>query len=115
MPGFTPENDLERHISEDEDLIEGLAWGEPRSGHPEGRVAAHVEDLLETLEGWDEPPERRSKLRFIALVHDSFKHDVIEKLPRLGRNHHADRARRFAERYTDDETILCTIQHHDRP
>ena len=96
-------------------LLEGLAWGEPRAGHPEGSVAAHVEDLLEMLGEWDEPAERRWRLRFIALVHDAFKGDVIEMLPKVSRNHHADRARRFAERYTDDDAILCAIQHHDRP
>jgi len=95
--------------------VENLGWGEPRTGHPEGSVAAHVEDLLETLEEWDEPADRRAALRFIALVHDAFKSEVIEKIPKVGRNHHADRARRFAEQYTDDEPILCTIQHHDRP
>src|SRR3954451_18774316 len=102
LPAFTPENELERRVMSDPELLDGLAWGEPRPGHPEGSVAVHVEHLLEELDTWDEPPERRAQLRFIALVHDSFKDDVIERLPRIGRNHHADRARRFAERYTDD-------------
>jgi len=115
IPGFTPESELERQVSSDPRLVDNLAWGEPRAGHPEGSIAAHVEDLLEQLEQWDEPPGRRAALRFIALVHDSFKAEVVEKLPKFGRNHHADRARRFAERYTDDEAILTTIQHHDRP
>ena len=35
--------------------------------------------------------------------------------PRTGENHHATRARRFAERYTDDERLLATIELHDRP
>src|SRR5829696_1148852 len=87
LPGFTPENDLERRLANDPDLLDGLAWGEPRAGHPEGSVAAHVNDLLERLENWDEPADRRTKLRFLALVHDAFKDDVIEKLPRIGRNH----------------------------
>ena len=115
IPGFTPETELERRVASDPRLVENLSWGEPRTGHPEGSIAAHVEDLLETLEHWAEPAERRPALRFIALVHDAFKSEVIEKLPKIGRNHHADRARRFAERYTDDEAILGTIQHHDRP
>ena len=115
LPGFAPESELETRVSADADLLSGLAWGVPRVGHPEGSVAAHVEDLLEELEGWSEPAERRADLRFIALVHDAFKGDVIERLPRMGRNHHADRARRFAERYTSDADVLCTIQHHDRP
>ena len=115
LPGFGPENELERRVSEDPDLVSRLAWGEPRTGHPEGSIAAHVRDLLETLAAWDEPSERRAHLRFIALVHDAFKPDVVEKLPKVGRNHHADRARRFAERYTEDAAVLATIQHHDRP
>ena len=115
LPGFEPENELERRVSADPALLTQLSWGEPRTGHPEGSVAAPVSDLRETLDTWDEPPERRTRLRFIALVHDAFKADVIEKLPKVGRNHHADRARRFAQRYTDDAAVLATIQHHDRP
>jgi hypothetical protein len=115
LPGFVPENELEERVTSDPELLSGLAWGEPRTGHPEGSVAAHVEDLLEELDTWDEPAERRTGLRLIALVHDSFKGNVIERLPKMGRNHHADRARRFAERYTDDVDLLTTIQHHDRP
>jgi hypothetical protein len=115
VPGFEAETDLEAAVTRDPDLLEGLAWGEPRAGHPEGPVAVHVEHLLERLDSWDEPPDRRAKLRFIALVHDAFKADVWERLPKVGRNHHADRARRFAERYTGDLDVLCAIEHHDRP
>ena len=115
LPDFEPESELEARVASDPELLEGLAWGEPREGHPEGSVAAHVEDLLETLDTWDEPADRRARLRFIALVHDAFKGDVLERLPKIGRNHHADRARRFAEQYTDDLDVLSAIQHHDRP
>jgi hypothetical protein len=115
LPGFEAENELEARVTRDPDLLQGLAWGEPRAGHPEGRVAVHVEHLLERLDSWDEPPGRRAKLRFMALVHDAFKSDVFERLPKMGRNHHADRARRFAERYTTDLDMLSAIQHHDRP
>jgi hypothetical protein len=51
----------------------------------------------------------------MALVHDAFKYQVRERLPRVGENHHAMRARRFAERFTDDERLLAAIQFHDRP
>jgi len=115
LPGFEPQNELEERVTRDPTLLEGLAWGEPRTGHPEGSVAAHVEDLLETLDTWDEPADRREELRFISLVHDAFKGDVKERLPKMGRNHHADRARRFAERFTNDDDVLSVIQHHDRP
>jgi hypothetical protein len=115
VPGFAPENDLERALIADPELIEGLAWGRPRAGHPEGSVGAHVADLLATIDRWGETGQRRSELRFLALVHDSLKFRVQNWLPKIGPNHHAMRARRFAERYTDDERLLATIEHHDRP
>jgi hypothetical protein len=115
VPGFEPETELEREVTADAELLAGLAWGKPREGHPEGTVCAHVRDLLEALDGAGEPGERRSELRFITLVHDSFKYRVHEWLPKSGSNHHAARARRFAERFTADERLLATIEHHDRP
>jgi HD domain len=102
-------------VAADPVLQEGLAWGEPRRGHPEGAVGEHVADLLETIERWGETGTRREDLRFLALVHDSLKYRVRNWLPRTGENHHAMRARRFAEGYTGDERLLAAIEHHDGP
>jgi hypothetical protein len=115
IEGFEPENELERRVTAEPELLEGLAWGEPRAGHPEGAVGTHVSHLLKTLDESGETGERRALLRFMALVHDSFKYQVRERLPRVGENHHAMRARRFAERFTDDDRLLAAIQFHDRP
>jgi len=115
VPGFVPETELERAVAEDPELLAGLAWGKPRAGHPEGTVGAHVGDLLATVDGGDFPPETRVQLRFLALVHDSFKYRVHEWRRKTGENHHATRARRFAERFTNDERLLATIQYHDGP
>jgi hypothetical protein len=115
IPGFEPETELERRLAGDPEMLRGLAWGEPRAGHPEGPVGTHVAHLLEALERSGESGERRELLRFIVLVHDSFKSEVRERLPRVGENHHAMRARRFAEKFIDDERVLATIQLHDRP
>jgi HD domain len=115
VPGFTPETELERGLSEDPVLREGLEWGKPRSGHPEGNVGVHAADLLETIERWGETGTRREELRFLALVHDALKYRVQRWRPKTGENHHAMRARRFAERYTGDERLLATIEQHDRP
>jgi hypothetical protein len=115
VPGFVPETDLERAVSEDPELLAGLAWGKPRSGHPEGSVGAHVRDLLATLDREGAEGDARAALRFIALVHDGFKYRVHEWLPKTGENHHAVRARRFAERFTSDDRLLETIELHDRP
>jgi hypothetical protein len=115
IPGFEPETDLERRLVAEPELLEGLAWGQPRAGHPEGAVGTHVGHLLETLDGSEENDERRELLRFMAIVHDAFKYQVRERLPRVGENHHAMRARRFAERFTNDERLLSAIEFHDRP
>jgi hypothetical protein len=115
VPGFEPENDLERALAADPVLQEGLAWGTPRRGHPEGAVGEHVADLLETIERWGETGSRREELRFLALVHDALKFKVQNWRPHTGENHHAARARQFAEAYTPDERLLAAIEHHDRP
>jgi hypothetical protein len=115
IPGFQPETELERRVSAEPELLEGLAWGEPRVGHPEGSVGTHVSHLLDRLERSGATAEQRELLRLMALVHDSFKYEVRERLPRVGENHHAMRARRFAERFTDDERVLAAIELHDRP
>ncbi len=115
IPGFKPENELERRLSEDPELLEGLAWGKPRKAHPEGSIGAHVADLLRRIDAEGIEDEERERLRFITLVHDTFKNKVQEWRPRKGENHHAMRARRFAERYTGDDRVLTTIELHDRP
>lgn len=115
VPGFVPETELERAVAEDPDLLAGLEWGKPRKGHPEGTVGAHVAALLEAIERHDHPPETRSLLRFVSLVHDGFKYRVHEWMPKTGANHHAARARRFAERHTGDKRVLATIEYHDGP
>ena len=115
VPGFEPEDDRERRLAADSNLLSGLAWGQPRRGHPEGTVGAHVAELLRMIDDWGEGGPRRMELRFLALVHDALKWRVDERRPKTGENHHAMRARRFAERYTSDERLLATIELHDRP
>ena len=115
LNAIQPETELERALLAEEELRRGLAWGEPRAGHPEGSVAAHVVDMLEKIDSTGASGDQREFLRFIAIVHDAFKGRVREWLPKTGENHHAMRARRFAERFTTDERMLSTIELHDRP
>jgi hypothetical protein len=112
--GFRPEGPLETALSHQPELLEGWAWGKPRKAHPEGSVGVHVSQLLLMIDREGEVGERRELLRLISLVHDSFKYQVQHLRPRTGENHHAMRARRFAERFTDDERVLATIELHDR-
>jgi hypothetical protein len=109
---ITPETDLERELLADPQLRAGLDWGAPRSGHPEGPVAEHVAAILAAIAP-DDP--LRSDLRFLALVHDSFKVEVRPHERWSPDNDHATLARRFAERYTSDQRLLATLELHDEP
>lgn len=106
------ETDLEKSLIMDEALITGLYWGKPRSGHPEGVVIDHVIEVLENVDKYS-TAENRETLRLITIVHDSFKHKVNTSMARVGENHHAMIARRFAQKYIDDKDILDIIEMHD--
>jgi hypothetical protein len=108
-----PETELERRVVDDPEWQEGAAWGMPRPGHPEGSVAAHIAEVLGNVEAEALDARDRERLRFVALVHDTFKHRVEGGRPRTGDNHHAVIARRFAERYTDDVELLELVELHD--
>ena len=108
-----PETDIERRIVADPRWNAGVAWGEPRPGHPEGRVEAHVVEVLGNVEKLNLDPTERMKLRLIALVHDSFKNEVDYSQPKSGANHHAMIARKFAENFTSDDDVLELIELHD--
>ena len=108
-----PETELEEKILSAPELIEGLLWGEPRRGHPEGKVIYHVRDVLKNVEKYNGGWKNRQDLRIIALVHDSFKYQVDNLKPKINENDHAVIARRFTEKYLSDENTLQIIEMHD--
>jgi hypothetical protein len=114
-PELEPETETERRIMDDPEWQEGVRWGRPRRGHPEGSVLAHVHEVLGNVDRLAGSPEERARLRLIALVHDSFKSDVDRSRPRTGSNQHGAIARRFAERHVDDPGVLLVVEHHDVP
>ena len=114
MPAtLTPETELERRIVGDPAWVEGATWGDPRPGHPEGAIRAHVDEVLANVDRVALDPEDRARLRLVALIHDTFKHQVDPERPRVGANHHATLARRFAERFVSDPELLDVIELHD--
>jgi hypothetical protein len=93
-----------------------IEYGEPRSGHPEGKVKYHIAELEENLEklasrGISE--QYYWKLKFLIHVHDTFKADAIPDSPILSPNSHASLAKAFASEFIDDEDLLNMIQFHD--
>lgn len=95
---------------------ENIEYGEPRSGHPEGKVKYHIAELEENLEkmaaqGISE--EQYWKLKFIIHVHDTFKAEAVPDSPILSPASHASLARCFASEFVDDIDLLNMIQFHD--
>ena len=119
-------NKIDKQIIEkvkaDPRYIANVQHGKPRSGHPEGTVAAHIIELNENLETLylnypdNENPlteEEYWKLRFLIETHDTFKADAIPNSPILDPKSHASLAKKFASEYISHGDILNMIQFHD--
>jgi hypothetical protein len=108
-----PETETERQIIKNPDWQEGAMWGKPRFGHPEGKVLYHIEEVLENVDQLKTDSETRLALRFITLIHDSFKYKEDRGCPRDWSRHHSILARQFSEQFTDNQAILDVIELHD--
>ena len=108
-----PENGIEIAIVSNADFIEGCSYGKIRPGHPEGKVIYHIKEVLDNIDKFFGESDDREALRLIALVHDTFKHKVDHKKPKVGDNHHGTIARVFAQQYTQDHMVLQIIEKHD--
>jgi len=108
-----PETKLEKRLLDHPSFLEGLFWGVPRPGHPEGEVYKHIREVLDNINQLDVEADVRRKLRLIAFVHDTFKHLEDKSLPRDWSKHHAAYARRFLASFTKEEDVLQVIELHD--
>lgn len=109
-----PETPLEHLLLATPEFRHGLLWGEPRFGHPEGKVALHVREVLDNI---DLIPNlsnlQREQLRLVAFAHDTFKFTEDRSRPRDWQKHHGILARRFMETHTSDRVVLDVIETHD--
>jgi len=94
-----------------------LDWGRPRSGHPEGTVRAHIEELERNLEAircrLSEVDFWRIKL--LIHTHDTFKAEAKAGVAISNPQSHASLARKFLAEYCDDADLLAVVQYHDEP
>jgi hypothetical protein len=103
-------------VTSDPRYRKNIEYGEPRSGHPEGRVKFHIAELeanLEALATYGLSSTDYWKLKFIIHVHDTFKAESEHDVPILHPRSHASLAREFAAQFTQDEDLLNMIQFHD--
>lgn len=110
---LTPETALERAFLNDPAFTKGCHWGVPRFGHPEGEVYKHIKEVLQNIDRYEIDPSDRAKLRIIAFVHDTFKYLEHKGRPRDWSKHHSIIARKFLEKYTNDEDLLIITELHD--
>ena len=109
-----PESELERSLLQTPEFQEGLFWGEPRFGHPEGKVVFHIEEILGNIDRLTRRfPHFREKLRLIAFVHDTFKFCEDKSRPRDWSRHHGILGRHFFENFYQEHDVLETIELHD--
>lgn len=103
-------------IKADPRYQKNIEYGQPRDGHPEGKVKFHIADLEANLEILTEKGVSNSdywKLKFIIYVHDSFKAEAQKETPTTHPKNHASLAREYASRFTSDTDLLNMIQFHD--
>ncbi len=109
-----PETALEKLLLGQPEVQHGLRWGEPRFGHPEGKVVFHVREVLDNIDLLHNLPDTwRAQLRLITLVHDTFKYAEDRSHPRDWNKHHGILARKFLEAHYADKTVLDIVETHD--
>jgi len=110
---LSPESDLERQFLADQDFKDGLYWGKPRFGHPEGQVVYHIREVLDNVDQYNVDAEMRRRLRIITFVHDTFKYKEDKGFPRDFSRHHSILARLFLEKYSKEQLLLDIVELHD--
>ena len=107
--------EIVERVLADPRYLRNIEYGEPRSGHPEGKVKYHIAELELNLEKLAPriSEEHYWKLKFLIQIHDTFKADAIPDSPIESPNSHASLARKFASEFTDEADLLAMIQFHD--
>jgi hypothetical protein len=108
--------DIVEKIMTDPRYLKNIEYGEPRAGHPEGKIKFHIAELeknLEKLVSRGISEEQYWKLKFFIHVHDTFKAEATPNTRILSSKSHASLAKKFASEFIDDEDLLNMIQLHD--
>jgi hypothetical protein len=103
-------------ILTDARYLRNIEYGEPRFGHPEGKVKFHIADLeanLDQIASRGISASTYWKLKFLIHVHDTFKAEAERDVPILHPRSHATLAKEYACQYTDDQDLLNILQFHD--
>jgi hypothetical protein len=104
-------------VTMDPRYLANLDWGEPRSGHPEGTVRAHIAEIETNLDRLRPKltGEQYWKLKLLIHTHDTFKAEAQSGVAITDPTSHASLARAFLATYCDDPDLLAMVQYHDEP
>ena len=94
-----------------------LDWGDPRPGHPEGTVRAHIAEIRPNLEALRHKltDDEYGKLRLLVHTHDTFKAEAKPGTAITDPRSHASLARAFLAEFVADPDLLAMCQYHDEP
>ena len=97
--------------------LANLDWGEPREGHSEGTVRAHIAEIEPNLERLRPKlsEEDYKKLKLLVPTHDAFKGEAQPSVPVADPRSHASLARAFLAMHCPDDDLLAMVQYHDEP
>jgi hypothetical protein len=114
MDGYA---DIFAALTRNERYLANLDWGQPRRGHPEGTVRAHIEELERNLDRFRSrlTEDEIWKLRILIHVHDSFKAEARSGVPIAHPQSHASLARAFLAEFCQEYDLLAMVQWHDEP
>ncbi len=104
-------------IIADPRYLQNIRWGKPRPGHPEGTIAAHIQDLENNLTQLADrlSPRQVQLLRILIHVHDTFKPEAAPNVPISDPKSHASLAAKFLSEFVQDTDLLTMVQLHDEP
>jgi hypothetical protein len=102
-------------ILTDPDYLTNVQWGKPRSGHAEGTIQAHIDELVGNLQALKSKlkPGEEEKLLLLIHTHDTFKAKCNPGVPIEHPDSHASLGRAFLARFCDDADLLAMVQYHD--
>lgn len=104
-------------VIRDSRYLSNLDWGEPRHGHPEGSVRAHIAEIEPNLDRLRAKLSEQDywKLKLLIHTHDTFKGESEAGVAITHPNSHASLARAFLAEFCEDADLLAMIQYHDEP
>jgi hypothetical protein len=110
-----PFSDLLDSILKDPQYLKNIEYGEPRSGHPEGKVKAHINELHNNLMDMcsQVSTEEYMKLLILIHVHDTFKAESKRDCPITDPQSHASLAAKFLADKGGDADLVAMVQWHD--